>query len=257
MWNQQAARFLRVAGLPPVRSGKLVSLNAPLAFDPGERWEYGIGMDMVGRIVEEVSGLDLETYMREHIFAPLGMTDTSYVVRPEWSGRVARLHVRTADGGLALVAQPPGPVAEREFFTGGGGLLSTAPDYMRFLRALLRGGELDGRRILRPETVALMGTSQIGALEPRSLVTQDPYLTNSFDMMPGIRKGWGLSFLINAEPLPQGRGAGSLAWAGLNNTYFWLDPAAQIAGVFMAQLLPFADRGALDAFEAFERAVYR
>jgi methyl acetate hydrolase len=145
---------------------------------------------------------------------------------------------------------------DREFFPGGGGLFSTASDYLRFLRALLNDGTLDGNRILKPETVALMGQNHMGALEVRPLPTQVPSLSNPVDLFPGMSKKWGLSFLINTETGPAGRSAGSLAWAGLNNTYFWLDPVKKIAGVLMTQTLPFADSAVLQALDAFESAVY-
>jgi methyl acetate hydrolase len=255
-WNEEMARFARITDLPPARTGKLEALTAPLNFDPGERWEYGINIDIVGRMVEVASGLDLETYMQRHILQPLGMPDTSFIQRPEWDSRLATVHARQPDGSLAPMPAPPA-AAEREFFNGGGGLFSTAPDYLRFLRALMNSGQLEGNRILMPETVALMGENHIGTLDVQPLPTQNPNLSNPVDLFPGMSKKWGLSFLINTEPGPAGRSAGSLAWAGLNNTYFWLDPVKKVAGVFMTQTLPFADHTVLDALDSFERAVYQ
>jgi len=254
-WNEAMYRYAQITGLPAARTGKLASLTAPLNFDPGERWEYGINIDIVGRMVEQASGLDLETYMQHHIFQPLGMTDTSFNQRPEWDNRLTTVHARQADGSLVPVPAPP-PV-EREFYAGGGGLFSTASDYLRFLRALMNGGELDGKRILRPETVALMGQNHMGDLEVQKLPTMMANLSNPVDLFPGMSKKWGLSFLINTKPGPAGRSAGSLAWAGLNNTYYWLDPVKKIAGVFMTQTLPFADNTVLAALDAFESAVYK
>jgi methyl acetate hydrolase len=256
-WNAEMNRYAQITGLPPVRSGKLAALSAPLAFDPGERWEYGINIDIAGRMVEVASSLDLETYMQRHIFAPLGMTDTSFIQRPEWDDRLTTVHARRADGALEPVVQPPGTVTDREFYPGGGGLFSTAPDYLRFLRALMNGGELDGNRILKPETVALMGQNHMGELEVRPLPTQIPQLSNPVDLFPGMSKKWGLTFMINTQAGPAGRSAGSLTWAGLNNTYFWLDPVKKIAGVLMTQTLPFADHTVLEALDAFESAVYQ
>jgi CubicO group peptidase (beta-lactamase class C family) len=255
-WNEEMHRFAGVTDLPPVRSGKLAALTAPLNFDPGERWEYGINIDIAGRMVEVASGLDLEAYMQQHIFAPLGMTDTSFNQRPEWDNRLTTVHARQADGSLVPMPTAPNLNTEREFYPGGGGLFSTAPDYLRFLRALMLGGELDGNRILKPETVATMGENHMGELDVQPMPTQIPSLSNPVDVFPGMKKKWGLSFLINTEPGPAGRSAGSLAWAGLNNTYYWLDPAKQVAGVFMTQTLPFFDATVLDGLDAFERAVY-
>ena len=239
-----------------MRAGKLAAFGVPLVRDPGERWEYGVNIEMVGRMIEKASGLDLETYLQQHILRQLGMRDTSYIARTEWDNRLTGLHGRKADGTLAPIASPPVDESKREFFPCGGGLYSTAPDYLRFLRALMNGGELDGARILKPETVRLMGENHMGELNVEPLPTFNSQLSNAVDLMPGTAKKWGLTFLINTQPVPGGRSAGSLAWAGLNNTYYWLDPSAKVAGVFMTQILPFADPIVLAALDAFERAVY-
>ncbi|HYZ22275.1 MAG TPA: serine hydrolase domain-containing protein [Rhodopila sp.] len=256
-WNENMRRYAELTGLPAARTGKLAALAAPLGFDPGERWEYGIGIDIAGRMVEVVSGLDLETYFQRHILGALGMTDTSYIERPEWEGRLTAVHARQPDGMLEPIAQPTGTNVDREFFPGGGGLYSTAADYLRFLRALMNGGELDGNRILRTETVALMGQNHMGPLNVLPMKSANPQLSNDVELFPGMVKKWGLTFLINTQPGPAGRSAGSLAWAGLNNTYYWLDPVRKVAGVLMTQILPFADRTVLDTLDAFERAVYQ
>jgi len=135
-WNANMHRYAQLTGLPAARTGKLAALQAPLGYDPGTKWEYGINIDIAGRMVEVVSGLDLETYLQRHIFAPLGMTDTSFIQRPEWDSRLTTVHARQADGSLepTATAAPPS-AAEREFFPGGGGLYSTTGDYLRFLRA--------------------------------------------------------------------------------------------------------------------------
>jgi methyl acetate hydrolase len=185
------------------------------------------------------------------------MADTSFIQRPDWEGRLTTVHAREADGSLVAIDLPPGPLADRDFYAGGGGLFSTAADYMRFLRALMQGGELDGARILRPETVALMGQNHMGALEVQPMPSQMPRMSNDVELFPGMAKKWGLSFLINTEAGPAGRSAGSLAWAGLNNSYYWLDPVQKVAGVLMTQVLPFADATVLETLDAFEGAVYR
>jgi len=241
--------------LPSARSGRLASLHAPLGFDPGKRWEYGINIDIAGRMVEAVSGIDLESYFQRYIFAPLGMTDTSFIQRPQWESRLAAVHVRQADDSLKAIDAPP-PPADREFYNGGGGLYSTAQDYMRFLRALMNGGFLDEERILKRDTVTLMGENQMGELDVLPMVSAIPQVSNDVELFPGMRKKWGLSFLINTEDGPNGRAAGSLAWAGINNTYYWLDPKSKIAGVLMTQVLPFADRFVLEALDNFEASVY-
>jgi CubicO group peptidase (beta-lactamase class C family) len=256
-WNAQMHRYAQVTGLPAARTGRLEALSAPLSFDPGERWEYGINIDIAGRMIEAASGLDLETYMQRHIFQPLGMVDTSFDQRPEWQGRMTEVHARQPDGSLRPLPPAPSSTQPREFYPGGGGLFSTASDYLRFLRALMNGGELDGNRILSTETVALMSQNHMGDLVVQPMPTQMPHLSNPVDLFPGMAKKWGLSFLINTEVGHAGRSPGSLAWAGLNNTYYWLDPVKKIAGVLMTQTLPFADKTVLAALDAFETAAYQ
>ena len=253
IWNADLARYARESDIPAARTGRLAGLAMPLSFDPGTRWQYGINIDWAGRMVEAASGIDLETYFQRHILGPLGMTDTSYLARPDMEARLASVHARTPDGlrPLVLAANPP-----REFYPGGGGLYSTARDYLTFLRMLLAGGTLDGARVLGAETVALMGRNHMGALDVEPMRSGVPAASNDFEAFAGMRKKWGLSFLITPEKVPGRRGAGSLAWAGLNNTYYWLDPEQGVAGVLMTQVLPFGDGAVLRLLDAFETAVY-
>jgi CubicO group peptidase (beta-lactamase class C family) len=255
VWNAQLNRYVESTGFPTIMSGRLAALNAPLAFEPGERWEYGINIDWAGRMVEAVSGQDLESYMREHIFAPLGMRDTGFMPTAAQFARYAQVHVRQADG--SLEPTPMTPPERGEFFAGGGGLFSTGPDYLAFLRMLLHGGTLNGARILRPETLALMAQNHIGDLNVQKLMTHQPAVSNDAEFFPGMAKKWGLTWLINTEDAPGRRAAGSLAWAGLFNTYYWLDPKRQVTGLIMTQVLPFADPTVLRLLDDFETAVYR
>lgn len=254
-WNGEMNRYAAKTGLPAARTGKIAALRAPLGFDPGERWEYGINIDIAGRMVEVASGQDLESYFRDHLFRPLGIADTGFVLQSRWKGRLAQVHARDASGRLTPIESLP-PAENPEFFPGGGGLFSTARDYLTFLRALLRGGELNGARILKPETVALMGQNHMGALNVLPMKTYNPRVSNDCELFPGMDKKWGLTFLINTQDVPGGRSANSLAWAGINNTYYWLDPAGRVAGVLMTQILPFADQGVLGLLDRFERAIY-
>jgi CubicO group peptidase (beta-lactamase class C family) len=255
-WNEAMNRYAAKTGLPPTRSGRLAALSAPLGFDPGERWEYGINIDIAGRMVEVASGLDLETYLQQHLFQRLGMRDTSFKLRPEFLPRLAQVHARTADGSLEPIESLP-PAENPEFYPGGGGLFSTPHDYLLFLQALLAGGALNGVQILRPDTVALMAQNHMGALNVLPMRTFIPHLSNDVELFPGMDKKWGLSFLINTQDVPGRRSAGSLAWAGLNNTYYWLDPKKRVAGVLMTQVLPFGDAAVLGLLDRFEAEVYR
>ena len=253
LWDAKAARYGKSLDLlaPEERSR---APRTPLMFDPGERWQYGPSIDWVGRIVESISGEPLDAYFRKHILDPLGMNDTAFVISPQQRLREASVHRRGPIGSLA--PQPLERQSERQSFSGGGGIYSTGPDYLTLIRMLLQGGALDGVRILRPDTVALMGQNQIGKIEAGVLKTTTPALSNDVDFFPGISLKWGLGHMINMQPIPDGRSAGSMTWGGLLNTYYWIDPGRRIAAVFMTQVLPFADKRALRIYREFERGVY-
>ena len=226
----------------------------PLLFEPGEQWIYGTSTDWVGRLVEAISGKNLDEYFRERIFGPLKMTETYFNVPQDKQPRLVVVHRRQPDGSLTAGPSQPPTVATR--FNGGGGLSSTASDYIRFVQMLLNGGTLDGARILSADTVALMGANQIGSVGVRALKTAQPALSGDFSFIADGRDKWGLGFLIASESHSGKRSAGSLSWGGINNTYFWVDPARGIGGVLLMQFLPFADPKALAVHDAFERAVY-
>jgi CubicO group peptidase (beta-lactamase class C family) len=182
------------------------------------------------------------------------MTSTAFKLTDEMRTRLVGMHARVPGGSLLPV---PFEIAqEPEFHMGGGGLYGTAGDYIRFVRMLLGGGALDGNRVLRPETVKLMGQNHIGDLTVTRMESAALEFSNHVDLYPEQDKKWGLSFLINTQATAEGRSAGSLAWAGLANTYFWVDPAADVGGVILTQLLPFADQTVLGLLAALERGVY-
>jgi methyl acetate hydrolase len=231
--------------------------DGPLLFEPGEKWLYGTSTDIVGRLVEKLSGQKLEDYFRQHIFAPLGMNDTSYNVPQDKAARLVAAQQRDGermDGAIVLQPTQPGLTIARPI--GGGGLASTASDYGRFVRMLLNGGELDGKRVLKAETVALMGQNHIGAVSVPALATALPR-SRDFTFVADGRDKFGLGFLITTDHVPGKRSAGSLSWGGINNTYFWVDQSRGIAGVILLQYLPFADPTALAVHDAFERAAYQ
>ena len=253
LWDAKAVRYAASLDLLPKAERSRVP-RTPLMFDPGEGWRYGTSMDWVGRIVEHVSGERLDAYFRNHILDPLGMKDTAFVISPEQSAREASLH-RHGPGG-SLAPQPVERQAPRQTFSGGAGIYSTAPDYLTLIRMLLRGGALDGVRLLRAETVALMGQNQIGSIEAGRMKTTTPALSNDVNFFPGISLKWGFGHMINMQAVAGGRSACSLTWGGLLNTYYWIDPQRRIAAVFMTQVLPFADDRALRIYRGFERGIY-
>jgi methyl acetate hydrolase len=249
LWDANAVRYGKVARKNPALP------RTPLMFDPQDKWAYGSSLDRVGRLVEIVSGKTLDRFFRDHILDPLGMHDTGFSITEDQRAREASLHVRKPDG--TLVPQPLERPTVPKVPSGGGGIYSTAPDYLILLQALLNGGSRLGNRVLRPETVAMMSTNQIGDLETGILKTTNPHLSNDVDFFPGVRLRWGFGHMINLDPVRYGRKAGSLTWAGLYNTYYWIDPTSGIAAVIMMQILPFADRLALDAYRQFEHRVYQ
>ncbi len=253
-WNADILRYQQVMGIPGAASCERRALTTPMLFDPGERWEYGISIDFVGMAIEAVSGQTLSQYMRTALFEPIGMHDTAMKIRPDMRERLASMHTRSTDGVLApMEFELP---QEPEVELGGGALYSTARDYARFIQMVLNRGVSNGQRVLSADTVELMCRNAIGDLTIPKLTSVIPAFSNDVEFLPGLKKGWGYSWLINLEPTPTGRSAGSLFWAGISNSYFWIDPVRGIGGVYISQIVPFADTASLALFEAFETAVY-
>jgi CubicO group peptidase (beta-lactamase class C family) len=254
MWNGDMVRYMEQHGVPGIIGCQHAALKTPLMSDPGTRWEYGINIDFVGKAVEAASGQRLDAYLRDNLLAPLGMADTGFRIGDDQRSRLVAVHARGEDGALAPI---PFEVAqEPEFHMGGGGLYGTAPDYIKFTQMILNQGRGNGHQLLKPETVASMAQNHIGDLCMGKMTSAVAFATNDVDLYPEMEKKWGLSFLINTARTPEGRSPGSLAWAGLANTYFWIDPARDLCGVILMQVLPFADPKCLATFAGFERNVY-
>jgi len=245
-WDAEIARYVAATGIPRPASRQV--LATPLLFDPGEHWEYSISIDWAGLMVEAVAGMRLDRYMKENIFDPLGMADSGFRITPAMRPRKAAVHTRKEGGGFTAtdheLDQNP------EVFMGGGALYSTVGDYLKFTRTLLAGGG----PILRPATVALMSLNAMGEVSCRPLKSQLPNRSTDMDFVDGMK--WGLTFMINPQTFSGRRSAYSLTWGGLANSYFWIDPARKVTGVWATQLLPFYDPRAVEAFEDFERGVY-
>ena len=256
IWSADIQRYQQANNLPGITTCQNAALGTPLLFDPGERWDYGINIDFVGKAVEAVTGKKLGVVLKESLFEPLGMSDTAFKITSSMRQRLAKIHQRGDDDKLAPLMDLEIP-QEPEFEMGGGGLYGTAGDYLKFVRMILNGGKSNGRQVLKAETVKTMATNHIGQVLVGPLKTAIPPLSNDVDVFPGMPKKWGLSFLINTEKAPTGRSAGSLAWAGLANTYFWIDPVKGIGGVYLSQVLPFADKKSLPLCGEFETAVYQ
>jgi methyl acetate hydrolase len=250
-WNATLTQYLKVTGTsaPPTA---VAPLN-PLLFDPGTRWHYGTSVDWAGKLVEKLSGLTLEQYFQKNILGPLEMKDTSFVVPPEKFDRLVSSYRRQPSGELKEDprAQPPVP----KDFNGGGGLFSTAPDYLKFTQMILRKGRGKGDdRLLRPKSAEMMMTNQIGPLFMERIGSVDPSLSGDIDMGPGKKYTYG--FMINMDPIPGGRSAGSLMWAGVENSFYWIDPKRDVSAVIMMQFFPFVDKEAMGMLDEFEHGVY-
>jgi CubicO group peptidase (beta-lactamase class C family) len=223
--------------------------GAPLlVFEPGEGWQYGTGIDAAAWLIEAAVGRDFGEHLDDAVLRPLGMTDTTFEMTPALEARAAGMHARAPDGTLSASGRFP---AAPEF-RGGGGLYSTARDYLKFLRAVLG----DGSGVFSPAVLAMLREDQGPGRNIGRLITAAPPLSHDFEALPGVEKRWTLGFLRNEADVPGARRAGSLAWAGLANCYYWADPASGVAGLVFAQHLPFADPKVLGVFEAVERAAY-
>jgi len=239
---------------PRMSTGQVASLNTPLMFDPGTKWLYGIGIDWAGIILERVTKSKLGDYFAEHLLEPLGMVDTGFACTPNMLERKAAMHLRTPDSSFMSFEMPR--TENSEFESGGGGLFSTMSDYTRFMRMILNDGEFEGTRVLGAETVAQMAKNNMGDIRVGELKSANPAFFSDGEFYPGVPKTWGLTFLINEEPLPNGCPAGALTWAGAFNSYFWIDRTTGIAGCYMSQVLPFFDAQTSGHFFDFQTAAY-
>jgi CubicO group peptidase (beta-lactamase class C family) len=253
--NADLLRYQQVTGTPDPFSGLRAGLNMPLVADPGTEWNYGINTDWLGQVVEAISGQDLAEYLDEHLFTPLGMSDTSFAPSNEQRARLMSVHQRM-EGGHFEVTEIAAPAAAPEFWPAGHGAFGTASDYARFLAMLLNDGELDGERILKAETVELAFEDHLdGVSLPKIIRSALPAVSNDIPSAP-FAQGWGLGFHLFTEDLPGMRRAGSGDWAGLCNSYYWVDRAGGVGGVFLTQVLPFFDMRTVETAGAVEATVY-
>jgi methyl acetate hydrolase len=254
-WNTDMPRYMEATGALTILSGLTTSMNYPLLFEPGTRWDYGIGIDWLGRVVEKIDGRRIDRFCREEIFEPLRMPDTAFEVEPHMAARLASVSIRGEDGtfGDFALAPPSNP----EFYGMGHALYSTAPDYMRFLRMVLNKGTLDGARIVSEAGLASMLANQIGSTPIPCLKTAAPPITADAEFFPGKRKSHSMAFMRFDEDVPGMRHAGSQGWAGVLNSHYWFDPKANLAGLLMTQSLPFIEPRFAATYERFERAAYQ
>ena len=249
-------RYRTARNIPSVLSCTFAGIQDVLLHDPGERWTYGNNIDWLGRVIEVLCGKRLEEVLRERLFTPLAMQDIAFTMTPSMRARLASIHQRSADGQLTahpeiVMPQPP------DMDMGGAGLYATVGDYMKFIRMVLNDGAGPQGRVLKADTVAQMARNGLGNLTSGAWTSSNPFFANSGDFFPGLRKSWSYTFQVLDEDAPTGRPAGALSWAGLANTYFWIDRKNGVGGMWGTQILPFQDVGSYPGFVEFETAVYR
>jgi len=248
--NPHIGRLVAEGRLTPHRTATKAGFRHPLVRDPGERWEYGINMDWLGMVLEAVAGRRLDALLQDFVLGPLRMSDTAHLPTPAMRARLASMHQREDEGSLHALNAPPRETFE--VIPGGGGMYGTVGDYMKFLGLWLN----EGAGVLKPETVAWATRDGLDGLKVQPLPAVAPRVSRPVDFFPGLSKSWAYSFLVNDGDAPTGRSAGSLAWAGLGNLYYWIDRTRGVAGFWASQLFPFADPQALGAAQAFETAIY-
>jgi methyl acetate hydrolase len=252
-FREDLVRWEAATGTPNVVAGLKSALTAPLVADPGTEFDYGLSTDWLGKVVESVTGVGLDVAVKEGITGPLGMDRTTWQREGADLPDCAPVHVRGEDGTWTPIGEVLNQ--EPEYWAGGHGLYSTPRDYIRFQQALLRGGELDGVRILQEATVDAAFENQIGDLDvPEEVPSTDP--ASSCAWRPGPGWKWGYGLLVNTDDRPGMRRAGSGAWAGLCNTQFWIDRQAGVCASIYSNFLPFITPEAVQLYEDFERAVY-
>lgn len=251
-WSRPLADHVSRQGLPAARTGLRCSLERPLLFPPGAKWNYGIGMDWAGLLVERVTGRSLFDHLRCHVFDPLGMASTSFT--PRQGAARAVVHSRQADGSALRTPIDPNP--DREFDSGGAGLYSTTRDVLRLLQSILRASRGSQNEILQPKTVGKARRNQIGLLEVRDLLSNAPDRSRDLAPFSGRRRKWSFLGMLHVDAEPGRRAAGSVSWAGVANTFFWIDFKAEVAAVVFTQSLPFLDPRVVAMVERYEDLLY-
>ena len=253
-WCPEIAEWMQRTKHPTVISGLNQSLNYAMAFDPGERWDYGLGIDWLGKVIEAIDGRRIDAFLKQELFDPLGMTDTACEVEDHMTSRLAAVKARGKDGEFSdfELAPPPKP----EFYGMGHALYSTPADYLSFCRLFLNKGMMNGQRILSPDSVDKMLENSIGDLRIGKMTSLSPVMSADVELFPGTPMTHSFGFVRNEDDIPGMRSAGSQGWAGVLNSHYWFDPAKDVAAVIMTQSLPFAEPQFMATYEAFEKAVY-
>nr|WP_268871127.1 serine hydrolase domain-containing protein [Halalkalibacterium ligniniphilum] len=250
-FSHEDRKYRNEKGTPSILTSTFDSIKSVLLFEPGERWNYAVNIDWVGKVVEAVRGKRLSEVMAEHIFAPLAMSDIGFTLTPSMMERCATIHSRAKDGAIKPLPNlilPQSP----DMDMGGHGLYASIGEYMKFIRMILN----DGEGLLKPETVAQMSQNGLGELKSGGWIPSDPTLANNGEFYPGVQKSWSYTFQVNDDPIPTGRPAGQLMWAGLANLFYWIDRKNGIGGFGASKMFPYQDPASYLGFVEFESAVY-
>ncbi|MDH4391033.1 MAG: serine hydrolase [Aquabacterium sp.] len=249
--SDKLMRYLVQTGTPNPLSGEKRSLSAPMVNDPGTAWAYGVNTDWLGLVVEKIAGQSLAGHLQQTVYGPLGMVDSSFEPSAAQRARLLRVMQRQADGTLApSVHDLP---AQSEWDAAGHGSYGSIQDYGRFVQAWLN----DGAGILQPATVQMALQPQIGSIAlPAVIKSALPELSNDVPLLP-VPQSWGLGFHLTLADLPGMRSQGTADWAGVFNSYYWIDRSKGVGGVLMTQLLPFFDMPVIETLMGFEMAVYQ
>jgi len=253
-WRPEVGEYLGKTKRPSILAGTKDALFYPMMTDPGTRWGYGPSIDWLGLMVERISGQRIDAFLKANLFEPLGMNDTDVEVRAHMQARLAGVKARGEDG--KFTDFPLAPPSNAKVYGMGHSLYSTPQDYMRFLRMFLNQGQLDGKRVLKAESIERKLVNHMGTLKFEKMVTAAPPITADCDLFPGTTKTHSFGFLRNESDIPGRRRAGSQSWAGVLNTHYWFDPKSDLAGVIMTQTLPFVEPPMMAAYEDFEKAAY-
>lgn len=271
-FNQSYTRLANEHGQPWVVDASWASIKTPLLFEPGEKWEYGTNIDWAGMVVEGITGKRLGSVLKEQIFDPLGMSDTAFTMTSSMLERQATIHVREDKDNSLIPLDGVTLPQEPELHMAGHGLYGTTEDYIKFIRMWLNDGKSDsGEQVLSPAMIQMAAQNHLpqgmnikmlpGVWATNTaqsiLPVSAPRLSNDAEFFPGMAKTWGLTFMINEEQAPTGRSAGSLAWAGLANLYYWIDIKKGIGGYWMTQIFPFADPASVQGYLDMETAAYK
>lgn len=250
-FSENDRRYRETKGVPSILTSTFDSIKSVLLFEPGERWNYGVNIDWVGKVIEAVCGKRLEEVMKEYIFEPLNMNDISFNPNTSMKGRRATIHTRDQNG---LLTPKPDLILpeDPEMDMGGHGLYASIGEYMKFIRMILN----DGQGIFKKETIEQMAQNGLGELKSGGWLTSDTTLANDGEFFPGVQKSWSYTFQVNDEPLPTGRPAGQLMWAGLANLYYFIDRENGIGGFWATQMFPYQDPASYLGYVEFESAIY-